>query len=70
MGLDQLVERLAGLILDSGPTCVLVCKYVDQTGPATILVAKRSAGVTPEVNLGNPLSAGDEVYWGGNPPWL
>ena len=28
---------------------------MDQKGLATMLAAKRAAGVTPEVNLGNPL---------------
>ena len=34
-----------------------MCKYVDQTGSAAMLATKRSAGVTPEVNLRNPLHA-------------
>ena len=32
--------------------------------------AKRSAGVAPEVNLRNPLHAGDEACKRGNLPWL
>ena len=32
---------------------MLVHKYVDQNGSAAMLTAKRSAGVTPEVNLRN-----------------
>ena len=38
-----------------------VYKYVDQKGPAAVLFAKRSAGVTPEVNLKNPLHPGKEA---------
>ena len=30
---------------------MLVCKYVDENGSAAMLATKRSAGVTPEVNL-------------------
>ena len=30
---------------------MLVCKYVDENSSAAMLVAKRSADVTPEVNL-------------------
>ena len=30
-----------------------------ERGSATLLVAKNSAGVTPDVNLRNPLHAGD-----------
>ena len=37
---------------------------------ATILAAKRSAGVVLEVNLRNPLHTGDEARKWGNPPWL
>ena len=45
---------------------MLVCKYVDETGLATMLAAKRSAGVAPEVNLRIPLNAGGEACkWGG-----
>ena len=32
--------------------------------------AKRSAGVTPEVNLMNPLRAGNKARKRGNPVWL
>ena len=35
---------------------MLVCKYVDENGLAAMLAAKRSAGVTPEVNLREPIS--------------
>ena len=35
-----------------------------------MLAAKRSAGVTPEVNLRIPLHAGDGAYMHGDPPWL
>ena len=39
-------------------------KYVDQkgNGSAAMLAAKSSAGVTLEVNLRNPLYAGNEAY--------
>ena len=36
----------------------------------TMLVIKRSAGVTPEVNLKNPLHAGDKACKLRDPPWL
>ena len=35
--------------------------YVDRNGLAVILAAKRSAGVTPEVDLGNLLHAGNKA---------
>ena len=35
--------------------CLYVCKYMGLNGPATMLATKRSAGVTPEVKLRNPL---------------
>ena len=41
--------------------CTYVNKYVDQNGLAAMLVAKRSAGVATEVNLRNPLHAGNEA---------
>ena len=34
---------------------------MDQKGLAAILAVKSSVGVTPEVNLRNPLHAGDEA---------
>ena len=37
-------------------------KYVDQKGPAAMLVIKKSAGVAPEVNLRNPLPTGNEAH--------
>ena len=40
---------------------MLVHKYVDRNGSAAMLTAKRSAGVTPEVNLRNMLHAGEEA---------
>ena len=36
-------------------------KYVVQKGSAAMLVVKRSAGVTPEVTVKNPLHTSDEV---------
>ena len=38
-----------------------VHNYVDQTGSTPILVAKRSAGVTPEVNQRILLHAGEKA---------
>ena len=35
-----------------------------------MMAAKRSAGVTPKVNLRNPLHAGAEVCKQDDPPWL
>ena len=49
------------LILTQAPQ-MLVCKYVDCNGLAAMLATKRSVGVTPEVNLRNPLHAGDEAH--------
>ena len=48
----------------SPPTTVL--KYMDWNGSVAMLVAKRSAGVTPEVNLRIPLHTSDEArkQWG------
>ena len=43
-------------------------KFVD--GSATMLTVKRSAGVTPEVNLRIPLHTGDKAYRWGDPPWI
>ena len=40
---------------------MLVHKYVDRNGSAAMLTAKRSAGVTLEVNLRNMLYAGEEA---------
>ena len=43
-------------------TCrYLTCKYVDQKGLAAMLATKRSAGHVPEVDLRNPLYAGNEA---------
>ena len=35
---------------------------MDQRGATAILAVKRSTSVTPEVNLKNPLYAGDKVW--------
>ena len=37
-------------------------KYMDQKGPTAMLGIKRSAGVTPEMNLRNPLHTGDAAH--------
>ena len=42
-------------------------KYINGSGLAAILVAKRSAGVTPELNLRNLLNTGDEAFKEINP---
>ena len=38
----------------------MLVKYVDRSSLAAMLAAKRLVGVAPEVNLSNPLHAGDE----------
>ena len=52
-GIAQSVERLPGRRSRALP--MDVCKYVDENGSAVMLAAKRSAGVTPKVNLRNLL---------------
>ena len=47
-----------------------VRKYVDTNGLAPILVAKRSAGIAPELNLAILVHAGDEACKQGDPPWF
>ena len=37
-------------------------KYVDQEGSVAMLATTTSAGVAPEVNLRNPLYAGNEAH--------
>ena len=49
---------LSQSVTGSNPTNAfeyMISKYVDQKGSTAILATKRSAGVTPEVNLRNPL---------------
>ena len=41
--------------------CTEVCKFIDKKGLAVMLTVKRSAGVTSEVNLRNPLHMCDEA---------
>ena len=41
--------------------CLYVYKYVDQKGLAAVLATEGSAGVTREINVGNPLHAGEET---------
>ena len=43
-------------------------KYVDPKGSVAVVTIKRSAGVTPEVNLRNPLHAGQKAHKGGIHP--
>ena len=45
-------------------------KYTDKNGSVAMLAVKRSAGVTPEVNLRDLLHAGQEVSKQGNLPRL
>ena len=51
---------------------ILVRNYMelDEIGSAAMLATKRSAGVTPEVNLRIPFSVGNEVCKQRDPPWL
>ena len=49
---------------------MFICKYVDENGSAAMLAARRSAGVTPKVNLRIPLHTGNEAGKQGDPPWL
>ena len=61
----------ACMIPDLSPTnaCIYVCKYADKKpSSATMLGTKRSAGVTQEVNLRNPLHTGDKACKRGNYP--
>ena len=39
-----------------------IYKYVDQNVRLAMLAIKRSAGVAPEMNLGNPLRTGDNAW--------
>ena len=39
-------------------------------GSDAMLTPVQSAGVVPEVNLRNPLCAGEEAHREGNPPWF
>ena len=49
---------------------MFVSKYADRNGLAAMLATKRSAGITPEVNLMILLHAGDKAHKLGDPPWL
>ena len=48
--------------------CWYMHKYLDQISSATMLVIKRSVGVTPGVNLRNPLHGGQNTCKQGDPP--
>ena len=50
----------------TSPVLMYVYKYTDQKGFPAMLSVKRSAGITPKVNLRNPLHLGKEVH---NPHW-
>ena len=70
----QIVARLLHTVphtqLISSPTnaCLYVYKYVLQNDSTAMLAVKMSAGVTPEVDLRNPLQAGDKACkWGFHP---
>ena len=39
-----------------------VCKYVDRNGSTAMLATNRSAGITPDVNLRNPLHTDNKVH--------
>ena len=38
--------------------------YADHEGSVTVMDIKKSAGVTPQVNLRNPLQAGNKTHKG------
>ena len=40
----------------------MISKYLDQKGWAVLLAAKKSVGITPEVNLRNPLHTGNKAH--------
>ena len=50
--------------------CGHVSRYMNQKGLAAMLTSIQSAGVTSEMNLRNPLCAGEEAHKQGNTPWL
>ena len=50
--------------------CLQVKKYMAWNGLATMLAIERSAGITPEVNLKNPLQAGDNECKSGIHPFF
>ena len=45
-------------------------KYVYQKGWTAMLAVKKSAGIAPELNLRNPLHAGEGACKGRDLPWL
>ena len=49
---------------------MLVHKYMDENSSAAMLVNKRSAGVTAEVNLRIPLHISNKAHKRWDPPWL
>ena len=56
------VRRAAHMISGSSPTNVChMCIVCGSNASGAILAAKRSAGVTQEVNLSNPLHASDKA---------
>ena len=59
LGSQTMISGRGRLKVEAPP--IVVCKYVDLNGSNTILATKRSAGVTPEVNLVNSLLAGNEA---------
>ena len=58
-----IVSMKKQLLFGTSPTNphIYVTKYVDQKGSAAMRATKRSVGVAPEVNLRNPLHAGEEA---------
>ena len=55
---EAVVNLILDLSINNASTHVQVC---GSNSVAVTLAVKRSAGVTPEVNLRNSLCAGDEV---------
>ena len=53
------------MLWGSGMLDPQLCKYVGQNGSAAMLATKKSAGVSPKMNLRNPLQAGNEAckWW-------
>ena len=64
-------EAVAHLISNTSPTNTCMCASMwIENGMAVMLAAKSWAGAKPEVNLKNPLLAGDKACKWGDPPWL
>ena len=60
------VPRHAQLVMGSNPTDAcghMICKFLDQIGSVAMMIDKRSAGATPEVNL----QGNKACKWGSHP---